>query len=233
MIVPKRLQKRSGVALCIWSSMEKDVSNDTLSPPINSDLNNGRLSPTKSLPPNATFYHRLVLANWKFSLLLNIGSIIALLIFGWIFLGFATAAKPRFAIQVFVFLINLPTFLIVLLVIMLLHELCHALVYLLFAKRLPSISFRIFYAQADKGAHYFPRGQFIMIALAPLVMLTAVGLFWLTQAHILMIPRLVIALSINAAGSIGDILIAMWLLSHPVQGYVVDEGEAIVIYTLK
>ncbi|MEM7332879.1 MAG: DUF3267 domain-containing protein [Chloroflexota bacterium] len=199
---------------------------------IDSPHDYGRLSPTNILPENATYYHRFIMANWKFNLVVNVGSIFLLIIAGWVFLGLAIATKPQYAIQVFVYLIDLPLFLMTLVGVMFVHELCHFLGYWAFSKKLPKIGYKLMYAHADGGALYFPKNQFVMISLAPFVIITTVGLIWLTQAHILTIPILILGLAINTAGSLGDLILSMWLLSHPVPSYVFDEGGSIAIYKM-
>lgn len=203
------------------------------SPTETTQSENGRLTPTQTLPANATFYHRLTLATWQFNLLLNLGGILVLLIAIWIFLGVALLLRPQFSLPLFLYRLNLFTFLLTLAVVMGLHELVHFLFHWLFCKKLPRLSFKLLFAEPASSRFYIPRNQFVMTALAPLVLLTAVGLIWLTQSSLLFLPLLILALAINVAGSIGDITLALWLLSHPAHSYIHDEGNAIAIYRVK
>ncbi len=212
--------------------MEENMTTNHLPSVEQSRRSYGRLSPTKTLPTNTIFYHRFVMANWKFNLVLNGGSILLLIISGWVFLGLAIATKPQYAIQVFIYLVNLPLFLSTLVGVMVLHELCHFLGYWYFSKQLPRIGFKLLYPHADGSKFYFPRDQFVIATLLPFVAMTTIGLLWLFQANILLIPTLILALAINTAGSLGDIILSAWLLSHPRETYVDDEGGSIAIYRI-
>lgn len=164
------------------------------------------------------------------SLLVNAMAILSLFIFGWIFLGIAFTTEPKFTIQIFVYLIRLPTFLLILLLIMIVHEACHGVLFLFFTKERPKLAFNLLYASTAAPGWFFPRNQYILIGAAPFVILTAVGLVWMSQASLLLLPKLILALTVNAAGSIGDLLVVIWLLSQPADTYVFDEGEFITLY---
>lgn len=194
---------------------------------------NGRLTATTSLPANFTRYHSVNLATWQVTALVNLGSLGLLFIFGWLFLGFAAAINPQFFIlnlTLFVHFLSLPAFLLTLLVTVLLHEICHGLLFWLYTRTRPRIGFNLLYAYAAAPGWYFPKWQYVQIGLAPLLLLTAVGLLWTATAEFGTVPMLVLALAINAAGSIGDLVAVFWLLSQPDKVLVQDEGAEIVLY---
>ncbi|MBD2257724.1 hypothetical protein [Pseudanabaena sp. FACHB-2040] len=44
------------------------------------------------------------------------------------------------------------------------------------------------------------------------------------------VPGLLLALVVNAAGAVGDLVTAGWLLTQPKQAYVNDYGDGMAIY---
>lgn len=115
-----------------------------------------------------------------------------------------------------------------------LHECVHALVVALVGHK-PK-----FGAKLDKGVLYvttdeglFRRGEFIVVALAPLVVLSLLAL-----ALIYALPDPVgywigIAGLVNAGGAIGDLWMARVALRYPAELLVKDEADGIRLYMPK
>ena len=112
-----------------------------------------------------------------------------------------------------------------------LHEVVHAVVVALVGHR------PIFGAKLDKGVIYvtteqglFRRDEFIAVALAPIVVLSAAAL-----ALIYALPDPVgywigIAALINAGGAIGDLWMTWAVLRYPRGAIVKDEADGIRVY---
>jgi len=86
----------------------------------------------------------------------------------------------------------------------------------------------VFYATADKA--YFPRRHFVIVALAPLVGLTLLGM-----AAMLLLPDALayyagLTVALNAAGSIGDLWMSAVVLRYPPDSLIKDEADRIRIY---
>jgi hypothetical protein len=83
------------------------------------------------------------------------------------------------------------------------------------------------YATADNA--YFWRNDFILIALAPLVLLTLLGmaLMWLLPNFALGIG---LAIVLNGSGAVGDIWMTMITLRYPANTLVKDEEDAMRIF---
>ncbi|HEX9067645.1 MAG TPA: DUF3267 domain-containing protein [Ktedonobacterales bacterium] len=75
-----------------------------------------------------------------------------------------------------------------------------------------------------------PRPQMLVVGLTPLILLSLLGLPFLALVPYPASLFLVLALSMNAAGAIGDLYIAARLLFTPCDVLIQDEGETIRWY---
>ena len=194
---------------------------------------NGRLQATKILPANFTQYHSLDLTNRKLVIAMNVMGILLLFIFGWLFFGVAALLGPQFLLlelHIFTQLTKLPTILLVIFLVVVLHELSHALFFWLFSRERPQVGFNLLYAYASAPGWYFTRRQFVLIGLAPVLLLTTVGLIAMPWVTVLTTTRLVLALTVNAAGAIGDFIVVIWVLGQPAKILLRDEGTAVTAY---
>lgn len=115
--------------------------------------------------------------------------------------------------------------------ILYLHELIHALVFLLTHKQKPQIGIRgfiIFSAAPDK---ILTKYQLSINALAPITVITVIGfvlIYFIPQNNLswVFIPTLV-----NAAASGGDFMTVVWVLKQPKKTKFIDVGDIITAYT--
>ena len=117
-----------------------------------------------------------------------------------------------------------------------LHELCHGLSfkwvgvarvkYGIIPKRL------VLYAKPE-GTAYFYRNDFILGALAPLILITLGGIMLLAVMPPGTRMGIALAVALNAGGAIGDIwtVIIILLRRFPADALVQDLGDTFVIYT--
>lgn len=196
-------------------------------------LENGRLQATKTLPANFSLYHFLDLTNRKLVIAMNITGVLLLFIFGWLFLGMAALFTPHFfqlELRLFLQKISIPTVVLIILLVVVLHECSHALFFWLFSRERPQIGFNLLYAYASAPDWYFTRRQFMLIGLAPVIVITLAGSIALPFVNVLTTARLILALTVNAAGAIGDFIVVMWVLGQPVDILLRDEGTAVSAY---
>lgn len=195
----------------------------------------GRLRATKTLPANFTLFHSLDLTNRNLIIGMNITGVLLLFVFGWLFWGMAALLTPQLfwlQLQVFVRLMSIPTVLLIILLVVVLHELSHALFLGLFSRERPQIGFNLLYAYAAAPDWYFTRRQFVLIGLAPVLLLTLAGFMVLPWVSIVTTARLVLALTVNAAGAIGDFVVVIWALGQPANILLRDEGTAVSAYKI-
>ncbi|MCP5097424.1 MAG: DUF3267 domain-containing protein [Chloroflexi bacterium] len=188
---------------------------------------------TKTLPENYTYYHALELSSWKVTIATNVFGIALLFIFGWMFMGIAAAINPAFfmlELTLFARLLSIQAFIITTGLVVIFHEICHGIFFWIFTRERPIIGFNLLYAYASAPGWHFPRNQFILIGIAPFVIITLLGIGGIFFANLLMVPRLILAMTVNAAGSIGDLLVIAWLISQPAKTLVQDDGPKITLY---
>jgi len=78
-----------------------------------------------------------------------------------------------------------------------------------------------------------PRLPFLIVGLAPLLLLTLLGLALLRVIPLSLVPSVVFALTINAAGAVGDLYIVFRLLFTPSTCLIRDGGNSITWYVLE
>ncbi len=116
------------------------------------------------------------------------------------------------------------------LVLVVVHEGVHAVFFRLVTGERPRLGVTGFYAYvgAPPGVAV-TRNRYLGIALAPLFVITAVGLLLFLVVPLIALPPLLLILVLNAAGSVGDIIAVIWLLRYPPSVLVGDQGVAIVV----
>ena len=77
---------------------------------------------------------------------------------------------------------------------------------------------------------YFPYRVLNLANWKIMLLTNAAGIVLMFFVDFLAIPRLVLALTINAAGAIGDIMVAGWPLTQPAAILIRDQGTAITLY---
>lgn len=123
------------------------------------------------------------------------------------------------------------TILLALVLVMLLHELVHGMFYWRFAGKRPEFSFKAFVVcVASPSDVYYPRNKYLTVGIAPLVLLTVVGLLLIVVVPAVLIPILIFFVAFNAAGSAGDLIMIALLLSHSPDTLIQDAGSSVIVY---
>jgi hypothetical protein len=131
---------------------------------------------------------------------------------------------------------DLPAFVIALMGIaiialsVILHELLHGVALRLMGFR-PRLSFASGYLYATMSdGQYLTRRQYVMMALTPLVVITGIGAGLLVIVPVALGQWLMIALLLNAAASIGDLVVTRRALAEPSYAYFAADEEGIQVY---
>lgn len=194
------------------------------------------LQPQKELPPHYQPVSVLDLAHNRVALIgLSVGAIAAFFLFGWLALALLAVIRQDVASWTFQisgtnfwsFLVGLSVLLAVTVVG---HEAIHVLCFWLLTRERPRFALKGLYAYAAAPEWYLPRQHHMAVALAPLVVMTSVGLLWLPVAPAVVVPPLLLVLVLNASGAVGDLVTVIWLLKQPRATFVRDRGDAITIY---
>jgi hypothetical protein len=159
-----------------------------------------------------------------------------LMLAAWVgFLALARIWKPQAFPEGFLFRSESPLktlafvgmLVLVTLLMIVLHEGLHGLCFLVFTRERPKFALKIYYASAAAPGWYFPRWQYMITALAPLVGITLLclaALAWLPDPFAM--PAFLL-LVFNTSGAVGDIWVALRLLTSPPDVYVKDFGDRI------
>lgn len=164
---------------------------------------------------------------------------IVILFAAWIgFLALGRAVQPQVFTAGFLFkpesisdsLIFIGELLLVTVLMVFMHEGLHGVFFWAFSKERPRFAIKIYYAYAAAPGWFFPRWQYLITALAPLVGITLVGVaallwlpaFWAMPAFMLLV--------FNTSGAVGDIWVALRLLFCPRTTYTKDYGDKIEFY---
>ncbi len=191
------------------------------------------MEPTKRLPPTFLPGPTLDLSSRRLLLVMNLVGLLLLPLFGWLFLLATAALRPELdslTLEPVVFGLDLVSVLLALLLVMVLHELVHGFFFWLFTRERPEFGFKLLYAYAAAPGWYFPRWQFVIVGLAPLVLLSLGGLLLIAVLPFHWMPVIYLAIVTNAAGAVGDLAVVAWLFNRPAHTYVQDEGPRMTLY---
>jgi len=124
-----------------------------------------------------------------------------------------------------------PNLGLALIAVLIFHELVHGLFYWLFSSHRPRFGFQgLFpYAAAPSGI-YFPRNQFLVVGLSPLVLLTAVGLLLMVIVPTAFVPFLLFFVVFNASGAAGDLIMVIQLMRFSSDTLMEDSTSGVIIY---
>lgn len=168
-------------------------------------------------------------------LIWNLIGAVVFVVLGWVFLTIATALRPALAEGIIqsaqqIFLVVFGN-LIAMVVAVVLHEMVHGLLFWFFTRTPPVFGFRLAYAYAAAPGWYLPRGQFSLVALAPLVFLTLLGHILLAFIPPALALPLLFGMTTNAAGAIGDIAVVIWLMRRGNRMLIEDLGSEVKVYS--
>jgi hypothetical protein len=195
------------------------------------------MSPCQTLPADYQLARNIDLRQQpKLMLWLNLVGLGLLILFGWFFLWLAARLRspvvpePRFSLSLPTGFAAILGIVVAFVAVLVLHELVHGLCFWLITRSRPRFGLQLAYAYASAPEWYIPRNPYLVVGLAPLILISLVGIAllpWLPQS--LLLPW-IFALAVNASGSVGDIYIIGWLLGRPASAMVNDHGDCIQIY---
>lgn len=194
---------------------------------------------TKSLPPGYVSAGTLDLTKDKRTLiLLNVAGFVLLVLLVPLFSKVAMWLRSDVVLSdLGVTLVGLSDVLLALLVVVVLyaavivlHEGTHGIFLWWYSRCRPVFAFRGYYASAAAPGWFFPRNQYIIVGLAPLVLLTVLGFFMVLFVPAGWFVALIGFMVLNASGAIGDLAVVFWLLRQPATCLAYDVGDAVTIY---
>jgi len=197
-----------------------------------SDLKH-KMKPVKELSSTYVYAGEIDVQNRRVILALNLIALALLFVFGWLFWQLAAAVRTdSFSSGSSSLLDGLePLWLLLGIVgVFLLHELIHGFFFWVYTGDRPRFGLHIFYAYAAAPDWYLPRNRFLIVGAAPFMLITIAGLLLLPYISPQAVNELLILLTLNAAGSVGDLLVIGWLISQPRSMMINDTGLSIAFY---
>lgn len=146
----------------------------------------------------------------------------------WLAPGFTLAHTYRAGLVELLILVGVSLGIIVGTIV--LHELIHGAFFWFFSRKKPVFGFTWTYAYAAAPGLYFPRWQYLIVGLAPLVSISLLGLLLVPVLPYATLPDVVLAQTVNATGAIGDLYIATRLLLAPRRLLILDQSDQIIWY---
>jgi Putative zincin peptidase len=191
------------------------------------------LHATRDLSPTYQLSRTLDLAGRPgLMILLNLVGLLLFFAFGLAFLHLAAALYPGivFGISNYSALWGVLAFLLAYAAVLVLHELVHGLFFVIMTRARPHFGLKQMYAYACAPDWYIPRNQFLLVGLAPLILITLAGFISLPLLSPSLATFTLFAMAVNASGAIGDLYTVLWILRFPAASFVCDHGEKFTIY---
>lgn len=187
---------------------------------------------TQTLPENYTLAWSVSLKrNTRLFLWLNLIGILWLFLVGWLLvLAFGVLRSDYGSLVIEGDLFDLLVFLLAMTVFIILHELVHGAFFWLFSGHRPVFGIGPGYAYAAMPDWYFPKSQYLIIGLSPLVVLTVLGLGIVPFVPLSWISALFVGLAMNAAGAIGDVYICWRIAREAESVWIKDKGDGFEVY---
>jgi hypothetical protein len=196
------------------------------------------MNASRELPQDYAPTFRLDMNHDKKALVwLNVVGTVLLFLFGWLFFQWILWLRPQdltamgFSVNgLAAWLIFIAVLALATVAVIFIHEAVHGLTFWLLFHQKPTFGFRGAYAFAATPGWYLPRAPYLVVALAPLIVLSLVcmGLMLVIPARGLLYVLLFAAL--NASGAVGDMAVAAKLLSRSAATLIEDTGETITFY---
>jgi hypothetical protein len=192
---------------------------------------------TKILPVEYKNKKILDLSGSRVMLWLNIAAIPLLFIFGWLFSYVMILVNPINPfpkgtwgiITAFTGLqiIALPISILLMLVF---HEMVHGIFFWIFTHERPIFAFKGIYAYAAAPGWFLPKGQYVVVGLSPLIVISLLSIFLSPIVSQNIIPYLFFIAIFNAAGALGDMVVVYWVISQANQPLIQDQGDKFLAF---
>lgn len=164
---------------------------------------------------------------------INIASVPLLILFAFLFIYATRLLRPELWQRGISGAFNLgqvASLLLTFVLMILLHEAVHGIFFGLYTRSMPKFGFKGAYAYAAAPGWYIPRNQYLVVGLAPFVLMSLVGLAIMPVVPFSWFPALLLLLIFNAAGAIGDFLVVWKVASYPPDAFVLDLGDGFEVH---
>lgn len=128
-------------------------------------------------------------------------------------------------------IISVLVFLFIIIGMVFLHEAIHGLFFWLFTREKPRFGFKVVYAFAGAPGWYIAKRPYIIIGIAPLLVITILGFLLLLIVPEGWILPVLLFMTMNASGAAGDIYTVFWLLAKHDKILISDSGDSVKVFS--
>lgn len=170
--------------------------------------------------------------NKKLALLLNVAALFIGVPSFILLSAFAASIRPGLMDVSGSFSMPVMTVIILVLVFgfMTIHELIHGFFFWLYTRSRPVFALRLFYAYAGAPDWYIPVRQFMVVALAPLIVIGVAGTLLMLLVPESWVVFVAFLVALNTGGSIGDLMVFSRLLKTAPTSLANDTGDVFTFY---
>jgi len=194
---------------------------------------------TKTLPEEFAQCSEINLKkNKSMSITLNLISILIFILCFFLLSGFAALTRPEemnapisFTIDLSGALISLASLLFLSMMILVLHEMIHGVLFWRYTHSKPVFAIRLLYASASAPDWYFSSRQYAIIGAGPFLLISLIGIALILLAPTNWMIYIFVCTALNAAGSIGDLYVLWRLTKLPSTCLINDTGDSIYFFT--
>ncbi|HEY6952214.1 MAG TPA: DUF3267 domain-containing protein [Bacteroidota bacterium] len=195
------------------------------------------MKPTRALPDSHTRNWGIDLSRDHTSaLLLNVAGLPLFLVCGWAFMSVAKVLRPEIMTGLLRGWLSIHplTFVLVLagivVGVMTFHEAIHGIFFWIFTRSKPIFGVKLLFAYAGAPDWYIPRNQYILIGLAPILLMTLLGflLIVVTSTHVG--QAVLFGIVMNATGAAGDLYVCGKVMAHDPDILVQDTGVGVTVF---
>jgi hypothetical protein len=170
--------------------------------------------------------------NKRLAIVLNIVALLVTILSFYLLTRFAILARPDMLNLSGSITVSALVILVVVVVTFLtIHELIHGFFFWVFTRSKPVFALRLFYAYAGAPNWYIPVRQYAVITIAPLAIISAVGLLLIVLAPKSWILVVAFVVALNTGGAVGDLYVFIRLLGMSPNCLANDTGDVMTFYS--
>ena len=111
------------------------------------------------------------------------------------------------------------------------HEMVHGIFFWAFTHERPKFAFKGIYAYAAAPGWFLPKGQYVVVGLAPFIVISLLSIFLSPLLSHAIIPYLFFIAIFNAAGALGDMIVVFWVIGQANQPLIQDQGDKFLVFS--
>jgi len=189
------------------------------------------MNPTKNMPETYALAWAIDMKkDTRLNWILQFSGAVWFVIAAWILLQIIAILRPDYSMEGTFDILTLVVALLTIFITLILHELIHGFFFWLFTKERPQFGIGPGWAYAAAPDWYFPKGKYLVVGLAPLVVLTVLGLIAIPVVPAAWVAVIFLAIAFNAGGAVGDLYICIRIGGEAPDVWIKDKGDGFEVY---